>query len=166
MTLDIREDRLESHINLIQKYINRAIMKVPGYAINELSLTIPSDDISINEFLSLGPIAAGYDDYPVWLEIPKALDDYNIPSKFSFSTYEDVDGELNPITVQRKVSDMSISSSGVANNIRYLNGITSNLTKNDINEIFLNTDVTPLSTAERAALVADPNGEYYVEEPV
>jgi hypothetical protein len=160
MKLYIKENKIDTYFSVIERYVDRVILKVSGYSINELELTIPNKDLTIDELLALSPIAAGYDDYPIWIEVPIALNDANIPATFSFSTYIDDDGN----TVQRKISDMPISSAGTTNNIRYLQGHTSRATKSDIEAIVANPNVVALSLSERNALINDPNGEYYVED--
>jgi hypothetical protein len=121
--------------------------------------------MTITDLYDLEPIIAGYEDFPIWLEIPKSMDNNNIPASFSFSTYETEDENGNLITVQRKVSDMEISAEGVTNNIRYLQSITSNITKADLDAIVANANIIELSLSERDALVKNPQGEYYVEVP-
>jgi hypothetical protein len=160
MILYIKENKIADYRALLEPWLTKAILKVDGYDIDKLKLTIPKEDVSIDVLLAFAPIAAGYDDYPIWIEVPIALDNANIPATFSFSTYIDDDGN----TVQRKISDMPISSAGTTNNIRYLQGHTSRATKSDIEAIVANPNVVALSLSDRNALINDPNGEYYVED--
>ncbi len=92
----------------------------------------------------------------------KILSDANIPVGFSFSTYLDEDENV----IQRKISDMSISAEGVTNDIYYLQSITSNITKNDLDLIVANPNTTALSKSERNTKISDVDGEYYVDPEI
>jgi len=163
MKIKIKKNKLETQYALIEKYVNRALLKVPGYKLGELEITIPTEHITVVDLYDLEPILAGYEMFPIWLEIPKSMDNLNIPLSFSFSTYTDIDSNGDEIVVQRKVSDMTISVAGTVNNIRYLQSITSKIKKADLDAIVANANVVELSLSERNALVNDPNGEYYIE---
>jgi hypothetical protein len=163
MKIQIKKSQLDSQYSLIEKYVNRALLKVPGYEINELEIEIPTEHMTITDLYDLEPIIAGYEDFPIWLEIPKSMDNNDIPASFSFSTYETEDENGDPVTIQRKVSDMTISAVGTTNNIRYLQSVTSKLTKSDLDAIVANANIIELSLSERDALVKNPQGEYYVE---
>ena len=160
MKLFIKENKIATESALLEPFLTKALLKVNGYKIERLELTIPNKDITIAEFLSFSPIASGFKSFPIWIEIPKALSGANIPVAFSFSTYLDEEDNV----IQRKISDMSISAIGTINDIYYLQSVTSRITKSDLELIVANSNTIALSISERNALVNDPQGEYYVEE--
>lgn len=164
MILKIRKNQIVPHGSILDPYIQKALLKVSGYKIKKLELEIPHTDVTIADFQAFVDIAAGYSGFPIWFEIENQYANNNIPASLSFSTYQDEDG--NPI--QRKISDMTIGATtrDTLKSIYYLDGITSKITKSDLNILVANPLTNVLSSSEYQEKINDPGGEYYVEPEI
>ena len=161
MILKVRKNQIVPHGSILDPYIQKALLKVSGYKIKKLELEIPNTDVTIADFQAFVDIAAGYSGFPIWFEIENQYANNNIPTGLSFSTYQDEDDN----TIQRKISDMSVGATtrDTLKSIYYLNGITSEITKNDLDILVSHPLTTVLSLSEYQELVNDENGDYYVE---
>lgn len=161
MILKIRKNQIVPHGSILDPYIQKALLKVSGYKIRKLELVIPNTDITIAEFQAFVDIAAGYKDFPIWMEIENQYSDNNIPAGLSFATYQDE----NDNTINRKISDMSIGATtrDTLKSIYYLSGITSKITKADLDILVSHPLTTALSQLEYRELIKDENGDYYIE---
>lgn len=164
MILKIKENKIAEYGSILNPYIQKVLLKVGNYKFGKLEIEIPSQDITIAEFQSFVDIGAGYESFPIWIEIENQYANNNIPAALSFSTYQDEDDN----TIQRKISDMSVSATtrDTLKSIYYLNGITSKISKSDLDILVANSVTTVLSLLEKQELINDENGEYYVEPEI
>lgn len=161
MILKIRKNQIIPHGSILDPYIQKALLKVSGYKIRKLELVIPHTDITIAEFQAFVDIAAGYENFPIWLEIENQYSDNNIPAGLSFATYQDE----NDNTINRKISDMTAGATtrDTLKSIYYLSRITDKIIRSDLDILVANPLTTVLSISEYQAKVNDPEGDYYVE---
>lgn len=164
MKLLVKESRIAIFRDDLEPWLTKALLKVSGYKIDKLELTIPTEDVLVADFQSFVDIAAGYEDYPIWIEIENQYANNNIPVALSFATYQDEDDN----TVNRKISDMSIGATtrDTLKSIYYLNGITSKITKSDLDILVSHPLTTVLSLSEYLSKRDDINGEYYIEPEI
>lgn len=162
MKILIKEKKIAANIGILAPWLAKEQLKVSGYKVGILEVTLPNEDVTIADFQAIEAVAAGYEDYPIWVEIENQYANNNLPAGLSFATYDDVDDNGNPITVTRKVLDMEVRAVGSSNTIYYLDGITSNITKGDLDIMVGNAVTTVLSLSEMLAKVNDEEGEYFV----
>ena len=166
MKLRIKESKIAANIDILAPWLAKAQLGVDGYEIDKLELTIPTEDVTIADFQSFEDVAAGHEDYSIYIEIPNQHANNNVPASLSFSTYTEIDENDNEVTIQRKISDLTVSRAGPTNTIYYLQGITSKITKSDLDIMVANAVTTVLSASERSTKINDPDGEYYVEQTI